>query len=79
MARHLSIIHACINLPTSRAQAFPRARRFFFVFSAAKESERAELRAALGPTTRTVNEKRKTLRKSRAELLPDRDMDIITG
>lgn len=49
------------------------------MFSAAKESERAELRAALGPTTRTGNEKRKTLRKSRAELLPDRDTDIITG
>ena len=33
----------------------------------------------LGPTTGTGNEKRETLRKSKAELLPDRDMDIITG
>ena len=51
-------------LPTSQAQMFSRARSprdRFFTFSAEKASERAR---ALGPTTGTGNEKRKTLRKS---------------
>ena len=51
--------------------------RFFFCFLRQKRAR--ERSFTLGPTTGTGNEKRKTQRKSRAKLLPDRDMDIITG
>ena len=53
-----------LDLPTSRAQIFSRARSSsgrFFKFSAAKASKRAR---ALGPTTGTGNEKRRTSIKS---------------
>ena len=53
-----------LDLPTSRAQCLSRARSAsgrFFMFSAARESETF----ALGPTTGTGNEKRRTLRKSK--------------
>ena len=53
-----------LDLPTSRTQKFSRARSAsgrFLMFSVAKASERSR---ALGPTTGTGNEKRRTLRKS---------------
>ena len=53
--------HRSVDLPTSRAQFFSRARSTsgrFFIFSAAKASESS------GPTTGTGNVKRRTLRKS---------------
>ena len=53
-----------LDLPTSRAQIFSRARSSsgrFLMFSAAKASKRAR---ALGPTTGTGNEKRRTSIKS---------------
>ena len=46
-----------VDLPTNRAHFFTSDR--FFMFFAAKASERAE-----GPTTGTGNEKRRTLRTS---------------
>ena len=53
-----------LDLPTSRAQIFSRARSSsgrFLMFSAAKASKRAR---TLGPTTGTGNEKRRTSIKS---------------
>ena len=53
-----------IDLPTSRAQIFSRARSAsgrFFVFLRQKRARERKL----GPTTETGNEKRRTLRKSR--------------
>ena len=52
-----------LDLPTSRAEIFSRAQSAsgrIFMFSAAKAN-------ALGPTTGTGNEKRRTLRKSSYE------------
>ena len=53
-----------LDLPTSRTQKFSRARSAsgrFLMFSVAKATERSR---ALGPTTGTGNEKRRTLKKS---------------
>ena len=54
-----ALVAVKLHLPASRAQMFSRARSAsvrFFMFSAAKASERGE-------TTETGNEKRKTSRK----------------
>ena len=56
-----------LDLPTSRTQIFSRRRsakgRFFLCFLRQKRARERELRAA-ARTTRTGNEKRRTLRKS---------------
>ena len=58
----------CLDLPTSRAQIFSRARsesgRFFYVFCSKNERRSEGSSFVLGPTTGTGNEKRRTLRKS---------------
>ena len=64
-----------LDLPTSRAQIFSRARTWsgrFFMFPAVKASEGAR---ALGPTTGTGNEKRRTSRKSMLHPVEERSTD----
>ena len=60
----LPCLNEKLDLPTGRTQNLSRARSASgrcFMFSVAKASERSR---ALGPTTGTGNEKRRTLRKS---------------
>ena len=55
--------HVAWTCPQVEVKFF-HEREVFFLFSAAKASERAGARAALGPTTGTGNKKRRTSRKS---------------
>ena len=64
----MSLASTKVDLPTSRSQFFflraLSASGRFFMFSAAKASERARERESESSTTGTGNEKGRTLRKS---------------